>query len=118
MSIRALGYEVIAVENGPAALAELARGRKVDLLFTDVVMPGGMTGHDLAVQAGAARPGLRVLFTSGFPDSSALPKGLDASVRLLAKPYRRADLAGALRDALNGHSSDDNRVSPPAASNG
>jgi PAS domain S-box-containing protein len=118
LSIRSLGYEAIAVENGPAALAELAQGRKVDLLFTDIVMPGGMTGHDLAVKASAARPGLRMLFTSGFPDSAATQKRLDASVRLLAKPYRRADLARALLDVLEGQHPDNIRVPPPAASNG
>jgi CheY-like chemotaxis protein len=117
LSIRSLGYDVIAVENGPAALAELEQGRKVDLLFTDIVMPGGMTGHDLAVKASAARPGLRVLFTSGFPDS-AEQKKLDMAIRLLAKPYRRADLARALREALEGRPSDGARVPPPAVSNG
>jgi PAS domain S-box-containing protein len=118
LSIRALGYEVIAVENGPAALDELAQGRKVDVLFTDIVMPGGMNGHDLAVEAGALRPGLRVLFTSGFPDSAAAQQRLDAAVRLLAKPYRRADLARALHDVLEGTHSNDGRVPPSAASNG
>jgi FixJ family two-component response regulator len=88
------------------------------LLFTDVVMPGGMTGHDLAVKASAARPGLRVLFTSGFPDNTAEQKKLDGPIRLLAKPYRRADLARALRDALDGQPSNKIQVPPSAASNG
>jgi PAS domain S-box-containing protein len=118
LSIRALGYDVIAVENGPAALTELAQGRKVDVLFTDVVMPGGLNGHDLAVKACAARPGLRVLFTSGFPDSTAEQKHIDVAVRLLAKPYRRADLAHALRDVLEGQPLNDGQAPPSAASIG
>jgi CheY-like chemotaxis protein len=116
LSIRSLGYEVIAVENGPAALDELAKGRKVDVLFTDMVMLGGMNGHDLAVKASAARPGLRVLFTSGFPDSAAAQQRLDVPFRLLAKPYRRAELARALHDALEGQPSGDVTISPSAAS--
>jgi hypothetical protein len=61
---------------------------------------------------------LRVLFTSGFPDSAAAQERLDVPVRLLAKPYRRADLARALRDALEGRLAADGGAPPPAASTG
>jgi PAS domain S-box-containing protein len=99
----ALGYQVISAGNGPDAL-DLIRGRDdIDLLFTDVIMPGGMTGRQLADEARALRPGLKVLYTSGYTENAIVHHGrLDAGVHLLAKPYRRGDLAAALRAALNG----------------
>ncbi len=74
---------------------------EVVLLFTDVVMPGGMGGKELADQALERRPDLRVLFTSGYTENSIVHHGrLDPGVMLLSKPYRKADLARAIRDAL------------------
>jgi signal transduction histidine kinase len=98
--LRALGYEVIETENGVQALAVLRSGRAVDLLFTDVVMPG-MSGPDLAHAALALRPGLKVLYTSGYTENAIVHNGrLDAGVHLLSKPYRRDDLARRVREAL------------------
>jgi CheY-like chemotaxis protein len=101
MSIRSLGYQVIEVADGPAALQEIEGGRRIDLLFTDIVMPGGMNGRELAAKACAARPALRVLFTSGYSDNVFIRDGRrEAGPRLLGKPYRRAELARVLREVL------------------
>jgi PAS domain S-box-containing protein len=97
-----LGYRVIEAETAAAALEVLA-SEKVVLLFTDIVMPGAMDGVELARTAMARWPGLKVVLTSGFPelrlngDADAL-----AGLRLLSKPYRREELACALREALDG----------------
>ncbi|MBX9634774.1 MAG: response regulator, partial [Magnetospirillum sp.] len=97
------GYAVRTAEHGPAALAVLETGVPVDLLFTDVVMPEGMTGLVLAQEALRLRPGLKVLITSGFPgDSFHLPLAGAGQWALLSKPYRKRDLARAVRDALDG----------------
>ena len=77
--------------------------REIDLLFTDVVMPGGMFGPELAKQAARLRPGLEVLFTSGYTEDPVQPlDGLDGEARILHKPYRRNDLALMLRTVLKG----------------
>ena len=83
------------------ALKVLGSGQRVDLLFTDVVMPGGMNGKELANKARTMRPGLKVLFTSGFPGApSGNAAELDAGDALLNKPYRREQLVEALHQAL------------------
>ena len=96
-----LGYAVIEADDGKSALSQLENDR-VDLLFTDVVMPGGMSGKELADKALAGKPDLKVLLTSGFPGTpTGSETGLDLSHRLLSKPYRKHDLAAAVRDALD-----------------
>ncbi len=96
-----LGYRVIEAANGPQALAILESDRKIDLLFTDVVMPGGMTGRALAERALALRPSLKLLFTSGYTENTIAHHGrLEAGVHFLAKPYKLADLARKIREAL------------------
>lgn len=95
-----LGYRVTAVEGGPQALEALA-GSKVDLLFTDVMMPG-MNGPQLMDAALKLRPGLKVLFTSGFADDVLMRDGpLEPGVHLLRKPYRRQNLALKIRQVLD-----------------
>jgi CheY-like chemotaxis protein len=97
----ALGYRVIEAHDGARALEILRTGTPVDLLFTDVVMPG-MSGRELADQASELRPNLRVLFTSGYAEDAIVHHGrLDAGVHLLAKPYRREDMALRVREALD-----------------
>ncbi len=93
-----LGYRVLAVGDGPAALDLLGGARRFDLLFTDVVMPGGMNGRQLADHARVIRPHLPVLLTSGYTDDAVLLKdGLaDARTRFLAKPYNLVTLAEAI----------------------
>jgi DNA-binding LytR/AlgR family response regulator len=74
----------------------------VHLLFTDIVMPGGLDGVELARMAGERRPELKVLLTSGFPQERVEADGnLLGSLRLLSKPYRREELAAAVRTALD-----------------
>lgn len=97
-----LGYEVTAAANGPAALALLERGDAFDLLFTDVVMPGGISGRMLAERARQMRPDLKVLYTSGYTENSIVHDGrLDTGVILLSKPYSRRQLAERVREALH-----------------
>jgi signal transduction histidine kinase/ActR/RegA family two-component response regulator len=99
--LRQLGYRVLAAANAQEALDILRAEVPIDLLFTDVVMPGGVHGPQLAQQARALRPGLRVLFTSGYTENAIVHHGtLDAGVLLLSKPYRRQELAQKLRQAL------------------
>lgn len=102
-----LGYVVVPARDASEAMAVLEAGRHVDLLFTDIVMPGRMNGRQLADAARVLRPGLAVLFTSGYPDDMVGTDGkLEAGLHLLGKPYRRAELAQKLRAALasRGHS--------------
>jgi two-component system cell cycle sensor histidine kinase/response regulator CckA len=96
-----MGHHVLQAENGATALAMLREGDAIDLLFTDVVMPGGMTGMDLAQQAKKLCPEIRVLLTSGFTDVAGRYDG-DAGVglELLSKPYQRQQLARKIRDVL------------------
>jgi PAS domain S-box-containing protein len=98
--LRSLGYHVIEARHGAQALDVLHAGHPADLLFTDVVMPG-MNGRELADAALRLRPGLPVLFTSGYSEDAIIHHGrLDAGVHLLAKPYRREELARRVRGAL------------------
>jgi len=97
------GYRVHAVTNGIEALAVLKSDEEIDLLFTDIVMPGGISGVDLAEQARNLRPGLKILFTSGYTESVVHDDArFGTKVHLLNKPYRRQDLADKLRLALSG----------------
>ena len=97
-----LGYQVLEAADGGAALAVIDRC-PVDLLFTDVVMPGGVDGPGLARTAAARRPGLRVLFTTGFSATMTDSDGqIEDGVMLLTKPYRKEDLARALTRAFAG----------------
>jgi CheY-like chemotaxis protein len=97
-----LGYRVIAAPDGPAALAALSRDDDIALLFTDIVMPGGMNGRQLAEAATEMRPGLKVLYTSGYTENVVVHHGrLDPGIRLLNKPYRTIDLARSVRAALD-----------------
>ncbi len=98
----ALGYNILIADSGPAAVAILQRPSQVDLVFSDVVMPGGMSGFDVARWVKANRPETRVLLTSGFAPEmakSAEPAGVDTA--LLRKPYTQAELARAIREALS-----------------
>ena len=103
--LESLGYTVLTAASGREALTVFQDRNDVVLLFTDIVMPGGMSGRDLADAARILRPGLKVLFTSGYSDNAIVHHGrLDAGVQLLTKPYRRADLARKIRDILTGTS--------------
>jgi PAS domain S-box-containing protein len=100
-TIRALGYEVREACSGAEALAILESGERFDLLFTDVVMPGRLGGGELAARAVELDPRLRVLFTSGYTqDQMVAQQRLSGQAQFLSKPYRRAELAEALRQTL------------------
>ena len=100
--LQSLGYRTTSAHSGREALALLDGTDSFDLLFTDVVMPGGMNGRQLADEATRRRPGLPVLFTSGYTEMAISREGaLPAGTCLLSKPYRRADLARTLRTLLN-----------------
>lgn len=99
--LHSLGYKTLAAAQGPAALAYLESGRPFDLLFTDVVMPGGMTGRQLADEIVKSRPNTKVLYTSGYAGTAVVHQGrLDRNALLLSKPYRKSTLASMLRRAL------------------
>ena len=96
-----LGYRVLAAASGEMALGVLARGEPIDLLLTDVVMPGALNGRGLADQARRIAPELPVLYTSGYTENAIIHHGrLDEGVALLSKPYRLSQLARAVRSAL------------------
>ena len=96
-----LGYRVVAAENGASALPILEQERPVDILLSDVIMPGGMNGLDLAKAANKRRPDLKVLFVSGY-DRMAIAQATkyDDSLRLLNKPFSLMDLARELSALL------------------
>jgi PAS domain S-box-containing protein len=100
--LKAAGYTVLSAASGPLALALLERFEgKVDLVFTDVVMPG-MNGRELADRLTALRPGVRVLYTSGYTEDAILRHGvLDDARRFLSKPYTPSQLRARVREALD-----------------
>ncbi len=99
--IRDLGYEVIEVSGGAQALTVLARDDRVDLIFTDIVMPG-MTGRVMADEASKLRPGIKILYTTGYTRNAVVHNGvLDQGTEFLAKPYTAAALAAKLRTVLD-----------------
>ena len=98
-----LGYRVIEAENGPAALATLERLKAVDLIFSDVVMPGGLSGFQLAQTIKTANPAARVLLTSGFSEEAASNNDAgQRDIKILRKPYSLAELSKSIREALEG----------------
>jgi PAS domain S-box-containing protein len=101
-SLREIGYRVLEAHDGPSALRLLERQMRVDLLFSDVVLPGGLTGAQVGAQARAMRPGLKVLFTTGYARNAIIHQGrLDKGVHLITKPFSLNDLAAKVRDVLD-----------------
>jgi PAS domain S-box-containing protein len=99
--LTSLGYTAITAANATEALVRIDDGEPFDLLFTDVIMPGSINGRQLAEEALRRRPGIAVLFTSGYTENAIVHHGrLDPGVLLLAKPYRKSDLARMVRTAL------------------
>lgn len=100
--LTSLGYRVIATSNGAEALDMLREDDQIELLFTDVVMPGELAGRELAAQAMEMRPGLKVLFSSGYFEGALVGKGqLEADVQFLPKPYRKQELAEKIEEVLS-----------------
>jgi PAS domain S-box-containing protein len=106
--LKDLGYNVLQAKNADRALAILESGAAIDLLFTDVVMPGTLRSPELARRAEKKLPGIAVLFTSGYTDNALMHGGrLDDGVQLLSKPYTRNDLARKVRQVLSARASVD-----------
>jgi prevent-host-death family protein len=100
--LEGLGYEVLEAQDGKEALVVLARDSRVDLLLSDVVLPGGMSGPQLAEEARRRDPGLKILFMSGYPEKAVRRNGsLGKSVEVLSKPFRKHDLAERVRAVLD-----------------
>jgi CheY-like chemotaxis protein len=100
--LESLGYAVLEAKTGPEAITFLKAGEPVHLVFSDIVMPGGMTGYDVAEQVRSMKPDLKVLLTSGYSDMPLAVSEAARKIKVLAKPYTREQLACALREALDG----------------
>jgi PAS domain S-box-containing protein len=97
-----LGYSVLAAADGASALEIIDRGHPIDLLFTDVVMPGGMNGRELANEAQRRRPGLKVLFTTGYTRNAIVHHGrLDPGLQMIGKPFTFQELGTRIRAILD-----------------
>lgn len=101
-ALNELGYRVIEAADGPSALKLIQDTPRIDLLFSDVVLPNGMSGRQLADAARRLRPELRVLFTTGYARNAIVHNGrLDADVQMIGKPFSLPDLAARVRDILD-----------------
>jgi signal transduction histidine kinase/CheY-like chemotaxis protein len=102
-SLEDLGYRVLVAHNGSDALEIIKSVPHIDILFSDIVMPGGINGAELAAEARRLRPTMKVLLTSGYTGAAlSSDHGLPADVPVLGKPYRREDLAARLRVIIGG----------------
>ena len=100
--LEGLGYQTTAAEDGPAALAQLQGGKHFDLLLTDVVLPNGMRGPDIAQATQKLLPDIKVLYMSGYASNSLSEQtGIPIGIHLLQKPFRRQALAQKLRELLD-----------------
>jgi PAS domain S-box-containing protein len=99
--IESLGYRTLEAGNGDEALELIDKHPHINLLFTDVIMPGTMNGRHLAIEAVKRLPAIKTLYTSGYTENAIVHHGrLDSGVLLLAKPYRKSELARMIRLAL------------------
>jgi signal transduction histidine kinase len=101
-SLTDLGYQTLTAEDAQSALSILRSNARIDILFSDVVMPGGMNGVQLSVEAKRLRPELKVLLSSGYTGAALGSSGVPEDMPILTKPYRREDLAKKLRTVLSG----------------
>jgi PAS domain S-box-containing protein len=100
--LESLGYSVIVANSGVEALPIIESSQPIDILFTDIVMPGGIDGATLADRARVLRPGLKVVFSSGYTDNAITHQGrLPQGTHLVQKPYRRRELASKIRAVLD-----------------
>jgi CheY-like chemotaxis protein len=100
--LESLGYPVLEARSGPEAITLLGSGQPIALVFSDIVMPGGMTGYDVAEWVRAKKPNLKMLLTSGNSDIPLTASEAVRDTKVLGKPYTREQLALALRDAFDG----------------
>jgi signal transduction histidine kinase len=99
--LESLGYAVLEAKTGPEAITLLESGQPIALVFSDIVMPGGMTGYDVAERVRSMKPDLKVLLTSGYSDMPVAASVAVRAIKVLGKPYTREQLAHALREALD-----------------
>jgi CheY-like chemotaxis protein len=99
--LRELGYKVLEAANGSAALEILALNTDIDLVFTDIVMPGGMSGADLGRTVRQRWPRMKILYTSGYADHDVIKNVEMAGAEWLRKPYPAAELARSVREILD-----------------
>jgi CheY-like chemotaxis protein len=97
-----MGYRIVEAGHGAEALGHIDGGALPDLLLVDVVLPGGMSGRDLVDRAMGITPGLKALYMSGHSEEAIMHHGrLDHGVKVLEKPFSRADLAASIRRTLD-----------------
>jgi CheY-like chemotaxis protein len=102
------GYGVLEAQDGPSAMRILQTERRIDLLITDVGLPGGMNGRQVADAGRVSRPRLKVLFVTGFAENAAVGNGhLPPGMALITKPFQVTDLANKIREIIEGRSADD-----------
>ncbi len=99
--LQRFGYNVLEAGDGAEALAALQATSRIDLLLSDVVLPGGVSGPDLAEQVTDRYPGIKVLLMSGYPDARHRRSPLVENTELLGKPFGKRDLAQKVRAVLN-----------------
>jgi CheY-like chemotaxis protein len=99
--LESLGYAILEAKSGPEAITVLQSGEPIALVFSDIVMPGGMTGYDVAEWVRSMKPDLKVLLTSGYRDTQLAMSKAVREIKVLEKPYTREQLAWALREALS-----------------
>jgi CheY-like chemotaxis protein len=101
--LSSLGYRVLQAMDGVTALATLEATPEIDLILTDVVLPRGMRGTDVAREARQRRPQIKILYMSGYTENAIIHQGIvDEGVELLSKPFRKAELARRIRKILDG----------------
>jgi len=101
-NLKDLGYQVVTAVDAAQAVEILQSGQPIDLLFSDVVIPGGTNGAQLAIKARRLRPELKVLYMTGYSRNAVVHQGrLDRGVELIQKPITQRDLASRIRDLLD-----------------
>ncbi len=99
--LESLGYAVLEAKTGPEAITLLESGQPIALVFSDIIMPCGMTGYDVAEWVRSRKPGVKVLLTSGYSEMPLAANEIVREIKVLEKPYTRDQLACALREALD-----------------
>ncbi len=93
-------YRTLEAKDGPSAFAILESGKRIDLMITDVGLPGGINGRQIADRARVLRPNLKILFITGYAENSAISNHLEAGMSVLAKPFAMSTLANKVREMI------------------
>ena len=100
--LESLGYAVLEAGTGPEAITLLKSGEPIALVFSDILMPGGMTGYDVAEWVQSMKPEVKMFMASGYSDMPLAVSEAARKIKVLGKPYTREQLACALREAIHG----------------